>query len=407
MRLGYYGKVPERGDFLRFNLPQSLINVWDDWLQLALINGEQQHGNLWSDLYHSAPPHRFTCAKDVMGPEPWFGVFVSSNDKVGRRFPFCILGTVSTPFTPVQGLLKFQPLLQHLERLAGDLSRGITSVDSLNATLEELSGAWYEQDAVAPSNQCSDSDSFVVRSISGKGGDFKDFTTAILDSYMQQHYQQVCVFQSCALTSSSQHDSNALDTTALFVSSGLPDPNEGMALFTDQFDPKTINLTQLAVAEVAKVAAVEPVINDADAWDALQSIEPEKKPESESEPEPAEAERAESSSEHEADPLKASEIPYSESPSKAQDPTTGIVGFSGKPSLADTKSLETDDYPATVRLTPGMVESTIAAAKAQTPIEVNASEAESESESSPAKSPLVETLDIAEEDLSSMPWEED
>ena len=48
---GYYGKVPVLGDFVKYNLPRSFIEPWDDWLQQAINarNRQQQserHANL-------------------------------------------------------------------------------------------------------------------------------------------------------------------------------------------------------------------------------------------------------------------------------------------------------------------------------------------------------------------------
>jgi type VI secretion system protein ImpM len=88
-QLGYYGKTPHHGDFVRFNLPQSFIKVWDDWLQQIMINGESQSQS-WPTQYAQAPAYRFVLSGGIAGNTPWIGILKTSQDKEGRRFPFCL-----------------------------------------------------------------------------------------------------------------------------------------------------------------------------------------------------------------------------------------------------------------------------------------------------------------------------
>ncbi len=87
---GFYGKLPELGDFVQQDLPQSFIDAWDNWLQEAISISRDQLGDAWLNYYLNSPIWRFALSAGVCGDSPWSGVIMPSVDRVGRYFPLTI-----------------------------------------------------------------------------------------------------------------------------------------------------------------------------------------------------------------------------------------------------------------------------------------------------------------------------
>ncbi len=91
---GFFGKIPDRGDFVRHGLPQGFLTALDAWWQQVLPGSAMILGEAWSDAWMEAPIWRFTLAPGVCGPYAAAGVWMPSTDKVGRLFPltFVVVG---------------------------------------------------------------------------------------------------------------------------------------------------------------------------------------------------------------------------------------------------------------------------------------------------------------------------
>ena len=95
VRVGFFGKLPSRGDFVRSGLSAETVAAWDAWLQAVLPLAEQLAGQAWADIWHTAPCWRFRLAAGLCGPHPCTGLWLASTDRVGRRFP--LLAAAETP----------------------------------------------------------------------------------------------------------------------------------------------------------------------------------------------------------------------------------------------------------------------------------------------------------------------
>lgn len=98
--IGFFGKLPSHGDFVRRALPSELISLWDPWLQAGLAESRQVLGEIWLERYLSGPIWRFGLSAGVCGDAPWLGAMMPSVDRVGRYFPL----TVATRMPADQGL---------------------------------------------------------------------------------------------------------------------------------------------------------------------------------------------------------------------------------------------------------------------------------------------------------------
>jgi type VI secretion system protein ImpM len=89
-RVGFFGKLPARGDFVRAGLPRGFVDPWDGWLQRVLPASGAILGDAWEPAWLEAPVWRFALPPDLCGPEPVWGIWMPSVDSVGRYFPLTL-----------------------------------------------------------------------------------------------------------------------------------------------------------------------------------------------------------------------------------------------------------------------------------------------------------------------------
>jgi len=92
MQVGFYGKLPSHGDFLRRRVSDAFVDGWDAWLRESLAASRTALGSRWLDVYLTSPAWRFACAAGACGPLPVIGIAAPSVDQVGRYFPLTLVG---------------------------------------------------------------------------------------------------------------------------------------------------------------------------------------------------------------------------------------------------------------------------------------------------------------------------
>ncbi|MBV9655534.1 MAG: type VI secretion system-associated protein TagF [Acetobacteraceae bacterium] len=85
--VGFYGKIPSRGDFVRAGLPSSFVEPWDAWLQTVLPAARATLGDDWDAVWLKAPVWRFLLPAGHCGPAAVLGLWMPSVDAAGRQFP--------------------------------------------------------------------------------------------------------------------------------------------------------------------------------------------------------------------------------------------------------------------------------------------------------------------------------
>ncbi len=155
--LGFFGKLPARGDFVRSGLPGSFVRPWDDWLQEALPASRAMLGGCWGESWLVAPFWRLSLPAGVCGPDPVVGVACPSVDSVGREFPLLLAALLpGVAHGPVEDWLTA------CEHLALDAVQNDVSPDVLADALAQLGlpaaagpaeGGWWTEGGpyVAPS----------------------------------------------------------------------------------------------------------------------------------------------------------------------------------------------------------------------------------------------------------------
>jgi type VI secretion system protein ImpM len=116
--VGFYGKLPSHGDFLRRNVSDAFVGVWDGWLQECIATSRAALGERWLDLYLTSPVWRFGCAAGACGPAPVIGIIVPSVDRVGRYFPLTIATALPSSADVVAAVTEAEAFFVGAERLA-------------------------------------------------------------------------------------------------------------------------------------------------------------------------------------------------------------------------------------------------------------------------------------------------
>lgn len=120
MEVGFYGKLPSHGDFLRRRVSDAFVRVWDPWLQECMASSRSVLGDRWLEVYLTSPAWRFACAPGTFGPTPVIGVMVPSVDRVGRYFHLTFVSELPMGTSIVAAATTLEAFFDSAERLAVD-----------------------------------------------------------------------------------------------------------------------------------------------------------------------------------------------------------------------------------------------------------------------------------------------
>ena len=85
--VGFWGKLPARGDFVGVGLPRRFVEPWHAWMQRMLAASRDLLGEDWLPAWLEAPIWRFALEPGLCGPDAALGLWMPSVDRVGRHFP--------------------------------------------------------------------------------------------------------------------------------------------------------------------------------------------------------------------------------------------------------------------------------------------------------------------------------
>ena len=95
--IGFFGKLPLHGDFIRHGDSANFIKVWDQWLQRVIYHSQKTLGQEdWLKTYLTSPLWRFTIYSDTLDSSAYIGFMIPSVDAVGRYFPFTVYINIQT-----------------------------------------------------------------------------------------------------------------------------------------------------------------------------------------------------------------------------------------------------------------------------------------------------------------------
>jgi type VI secretion system protein ImpM len=148
IEVGFYGKLPSHGDFLRRRVSDEFVSVWDRWLQECVAGSQAALGPRWLDVYLTSPAWRFACDRGVFG-QPALGLMVPSVDRVGRYFYLTLLATLPDHVDVAGAAASAAVFFENAEQLVVDTLAAATidfesfddRVGDLSRDLEALAGA--------------------------------------------------------------------------------------------------------------------------------------------------------------------------------------------------------------------------------------------------------------------------
>ena len=118
--VGFFGKIPSRGDFVRAGLPRGFTDPWDDWLQRAIAGSHDLLGPNWLPAWMEAPIWHFTLPAGQCGNAPVLGVWMPSIDAAGRHFPLTLARIGALPAEPAAWLASAETI--GLDAIQDDLA---------------------------------------------------------------------------------------------------------------------------------------------------------------------------------------------------------------------------------------------------------------------------------------------
>ncbi|MEO1043590.1 MAG: type VI secretion system-associated protein TagF [Pseudomonadota bacterium] len=91
MSLGYFGKLPDRGDFVSKGVKPSLESAMHRLGSSLIVSGQERYGARFADLFAQMPLYALSAASSSLTLETFAGLFGPSTDSVGRLFPLFVL----------------------------------------------------------------------------------------------------------------------------------------------------------------------------------------------------------------------------------------------------------------------------------------------------------------------------
>ena len=117
VEVGFYGKLPSHGDFLRRRVPDAFVERWDAWLQQSMSESRSTLGERWLEVYLTSPVWRFVFAAGACGPVPVLGLMAPSVDRVGRHFPLTIIAELPPDVDCAAAATQSSAFFESAERL--------------------------------------------------------------------------------------------------------------------------------------------------------------------------------------------------------------------------------------------------------------------------------------------------
>lgn len=161
--IGYFGKIPSRGDFVKGRDNPALIKLLDDWLAKAmdLMSADAR----WKLSYDAVAPLNFA----IIGPRRRHAIaghIVASADQSQRRFPFLMMSTLEVP-DPSAFVGDAPLVLNRLWTRLETLSQGVLKASDAAAPLQAASSQTIELDLRAAAYGAAFADFLELQTIGG------------------------------------------------------------------------------------------------------------------------------------------------------------------------------------------------------------------------------------------------
>lgn len=138
MGIGLFGKYPLKRDFVAHNLPRTVLDPIDKWLQSGIATSREARATRWKEMFLVQPIWNFRIGRQITGTD-CLGSVMPSVDGVGRYFPLALI-SYAPPGKgfPIWNRLEIDGWFGQIhERLLSALADGeLPTPDSLVAKLD-------------------------------------------------------------------------------------------------------------------------------------------------------------------------------------------------------------------------------------------------------------------------------
>ncbi len=139
LAVGFYGKLPSHGDFLRRRVSDAFVHAWDGWLQECFAASRATLGERWLEVYLTSPSWRFACEAGVLGSAPVVGLMVPSVDRVGRYFHLTLVASLPEGASVATAATAADTFFERAERLVVDtLAADIVDFEAFDVRVAQL-----------------------------------------------------------------------------------------------------------------------------------------------------------------------------------------------------------------------------------------------------------------------------
>ncbi|WP_304993718.1 type VI secretion system-associated protein TagF [Burkholderia plantarii] len=147
--VGFHGKLPGAGDFVKRRLPADFIEGWDRHFQRAMETGRRELGERWAQAWRDGPAWRFVLPPQVCGRGAWCGLVGPALDRLGRAFPMVLAAPCTGDVARILGNAAWFDALERVYRCAQADAASVETFDARVAALPpplaggaDLSARW-------------------------------------------------------------------------------------------------------------------------------------------------------------------------------------------------------------------------------------------------------------------------
>jgi type VI secretion system protein ImpM len=228
MEVGFFGKLPSHGDFLRRRASDAFVDTWDPWLRDCLAASREALGERWLEVYLTSPAWRFVCAAGTCGPTTVIGLMVPSVDRVGRYFPLTLVADLPSDVNPIAVAAASVAFFDRAERLIIDtLATEEIDFDHFDDQVVELAESL--EAITLPPRVVLDPAAAAILSEGGQSWQIPIASTTELAAIFEQLLSQRLSTLYEPLVMWWTEGSSAIEPSCL-IAKGLPDPATFVAL---------------------------------------------------------------------------------------------------------------------------------------------------------------------------------
>lgn len=147
--VGWYGKTPSTGDFISRRLSRAIIDKLDAWLQAGMTAIREKAPDAWQEQYASAPIWNAVLPAGIISSKVCVAIVAASFDRVGRRFPFCVIAALPARETTLARFTSLPDYCAGLSRLVDETIRKSIGADELDQRLFALTAQCVRDEASA------------------------------------------------------------------------------------------------------------------------------------------------------------------------------------------------------------------------------------------------------------------